>query len=389
MNAKLRRLRLLHLVGLLAMLAPIWSLTAPADKLPDSDRCEICSEWFTNKAYLVEDPIRQVKKHICLKCSKSKTVCSICGLAANPKTLRRLDDKRILCELDAKDAILAEQEARDIFQEVKRDIQRLLAHWKPLPDTNVTAYLVSHDDFIKEYQRRPSMDNPEKLLGLTRSQSDDGTNYMHRIYLLSGTRKPQFLATCAHEYTHAWLQEHSTPARTLNKDTTEGFCELMAWKYITGKNDKIEVTRILENEYTRGQIDALIAADQRYQFHRVIDWIHLGVDSWLDKDKLERLLLLKEEPEPETPAVPLWQQTTMRTPVPAVLTLRGIFANGSRRFALVNDRTLEGNEEAKVRLGATNVLVRCLEIRDASVLLRVAGSNAPVELTLAPAKTKR
>ena len=369
------------------LLAPIWIHAAPETKAPD--RCEICKEYFTDKIYVAEDPIRQVKKHICLKCTKSKTVCSICGLAANPKTLRRLDDKRILCELDAKDAVLTEPEAREIFQEVKRDIQRLLSHWSPLPDTNVTAYLVNRDDFNKEYERKPSMDNPEKLLGLTRSQAEDGTNYQHRIYLLSGTRKPQFLATCAHEYTHAWLDEHSTPARTLNKDTVEGFCELIAWKYMTEKHDKFEITRILENEYTRGQIDALIAADQRYQFNRVIDWIHLGVDSWLDKDKLERLLDLKEKPEPETPAIPLWQQTTVRTPVPDALTLRGIFVNAGRRFVLINDRTFERNEEAKVRLGSTNVLVRCLEIRDRSVLVRVAGSSAPIELALPPNKPKK
>ena len=97
------------------------------------------------------------------------------------------------------------------------------------------------------------------------------------------------MATCAHEYTHTWLNEHGDKTRTLNKDTVEGFCELMAWKYVAGRNDKAELNRILENSYTRGQIHSLIAAEQRYQFYRVIDWIHRGEDSWLDKDKLERL----------------------------------------------------------------------------------------------------
>ena len=71
-------------------------------------------------------------------------------------------------------------------------VQRMLAHWSPLPDANITPYLVNRDDFIKEFQRKPSVENPEKLLGLTHSTTRDGTNYDHRIYLLSGILKPQF-----------------------------------------------------------------------------------------------------------------------------------------------------------------------------------------------------
>lgn len=350
-------------------------------------RCEICQEPFVDNIYVVDDPIRQVKKHICLACSKSKVICSACGLAANPRTLRKLSDGRILCELDVNGAVLSEFEAREIFQEVKRDVQRMLAHWAPLPDTNITAYLVDRNDFIKEYRRKPSMDDPDRLLGLTRSDSDDGTNYDHRVYLLSGVLKPQFMATCAHEYTHTWLNEHSDKTRTLHKDTGEGFCELMAWKYVAAKDDRAELNRILDNTYTRGQVEALIAAEQRYQFYRVIDWIHRGVDSWLDNDKLERLLVLKEAAAEELPAV-LWAQPAVLTRVPDTLVLRGVSGTGARRLAFVNDQTLEKNEQARVRVGGSNVLVRCLEIRERSVVLRLDGRSEPLELFLPRANGK-
>jgi hypothetical protein len=365
-----------------ALLLPSVWLVHGATAAEAPTRCEICQAPFVDSIYVVEDPIRQVKKHICLACSKSKVICSACGLAANPKTLRKLGDGRILCDLDARGAVLSESEARDIFQEVKRDVQRMLAHWTPLPDTNITAYLVNRDDFIKEFRRKPSFDDPERLLGLTRSDTDDGTNYDHRIYLLSGVLKPQFMATCAHEYTHTWLNEHSDKARTLHKDTAEGFCELMAWKYVAARNDKSELNRILDNTYTRGQVDALIAAEQRYQFYRVIDWVQRGVDSWLDIDKLERLLALKEAAPDEPPGIPWQQQPVVLTRVPDKLVLRSISGAATRRFALVNDTTLEKNERARVRVGGSNVLVRCMEIRERSVLLRLDDQSAPVELFL-------
>ena len=372
---------------LFVLSALCWLRAAIGGEAPT--RCEICREAFTESIYVVTDPIRQVKKHICLKCSKSRTVCSICGLAANPKTLRKLDDGRILCELDSKGAVLSEEEARAIFQEVKRDVQGIFNRFGPFPDTNITAYLVSRDDFIKEYHRKPSVDDPEKLLGLTRTEYAGGSNQTHYIYLLSGVLRPQFMATCAHEYTHTWLNEHSDMARTLNKDTVEGFCELIAWKYTASKGYKIEVARILENEYTRGQVHALIAAEEQYQFYRVIDWIQRGVDSWVDKDRLERLLQLKEKPADDSPATPLWQQSTVRTTVPDILTLRGVSKSGGKRFALVNDRTFETGESLRVRVGASNVVVRCIEIHDDAVTLEVGNDKKQTKLILAPTATRK
>jgi len=154
----------------------------------------------------------------------------------------------------------------------------------------------------------------------------------------------------------------------------------VAWKYVAAKNDKSELDRILENNYTRGQIHALIAAEQRYQFYRVIDWIHRGEDSWLDKDKLERLLALKATPASERPIVP--------TPVPDTLVLRNLSGTGNRRLALVNNQTLAKGEETRVRIGRTNVSVRCLEIRDRSVVLSVGGRAEPMELFLASDTSK-
>lgn len=372
-------------------LVALWMLCGPGQAVGAEPpaRCEICNGPFNDSIYLVTDPVRQVKKFICLKCSKSQTICSICRLAANPRTMQKLEDGRILCDLDSKGAVLDEREALALFQEVKRDVQGIFSRFGPFPEANITAYLVNRTDFIKEYFRKPSVDDPEKLLGLTRTLSQGGSNHTHHIYLLSGILRDQFMSVCAHEYTHAWLNERSTPARTMTKDTEEGFCELIAWKYSMSKGHKLEAARILENEYTRGQVHAMIAAEERYQFYRVVDWLERGVDSWIDGDRLEQVLRLKDKAGDDYSIVPLWQQITVPTTVPDTLILRGISTIGVRRFALVNDRTLDKGESGKVRVGTSNVVVRCVEIRDTSVLLEVGDDKKPLHLFLSPAALKK
>jgi hypothetical protein len=176
----------------------------------------------------------------------------------------------------------------------------------------------------------------------------------------------------------------------VHKDTVEGFCELMSWKYMTGRGDTQEVSRILENGYTRGQVHALIAAEAKYQFYRVIHWIHQGEDSWLEIDKIERLLAVKDNNDPDNPAdpgEPAWRQRTVSTRVPNALLLKGVSGKGDRRFALINNQTLERGETARVRIGSSNLLVRCLEIGERSVRVQVGELKEVIELSLSPQKT--
>src|ERR1051326_1927887 len=53
-----------------------------------------------------------------------------------------------------------------------------------------------------------------------------------------------------------------------------------------------------------------------------------------------------------------------------------------RQYALINNCTLQKNEEGKVRLGVTNVVVRCLEITQNSVVLQQRGSREKIQLSL-------
>jgi len=64
------------------------------------------------------------------------------------------------------------------------------------------------------------------------------------------------------------------------------------------------------------------------------------------------------------------------------LVLKGISGAKDRRFALVNNQTLAKGDTAVVKLEDKSVKVRCLEIRERSVVLIVDGQTEPRELAL-------
>ena len=64
------------------------------------------------------------------------------------------------------------------------------------------------------------------------------------------------------------------------------------------------------------------------------------------------------------------------------LVLKNISGAKSHRFALVNNQTLAAGESARVKLGDGEVKVRCLEIRDRSVVVAVDGQEGSRELVL-------
>ena len=99
------------------------------------------------------------------------------------------------------------------------------------------------------------------------------------------------MAVCAHEYTHAWMGENVNRERKLllDRDTVEGFCELMAYKYMESRQETFEMQNITKNNYTKGQIEVLIEADRKYGFDTVMDWIKSGEDNKLDMANLDRV----------------------------------------------------------------------------------------------------
>jgi hypothetical protein len=342
--------------------------------------CDICSI-EVQEFSVFEDKFHHRNQFVCDKCIKLTTRCLTCKVFVLPARGLVLPDGRVFCPEDSKDIVMDENRAGELFAEARQEIQTVLKDYPPVPDKNMQIHLVTREEFNKEYRRTPSIDDPSRLLGLTMSRFETNEAWSHEIYLLHGLTRDEFLAVSAHEYTHTWMTERNKQHRQLHKDTLEGFCELMAHKFTSKMKFTNATQRILDNDYTHGQIQALLAAEEKLRFHRLVEWIADGVDSWVDKDKLNRLTALREpdEPSAELSFNPPPQAVT---PVPDTLVLKGISGSARRRFALVNNATLQEGEEARVRVGTSNILVRCLAILDDRVRLQLAGQTNAVELRL-------
>ena len=90
-------------------------------------------------------------------------------------------------------------------------------------------------------------------------------------------------------------------------------------------------------------------------------------------------------PAPKTPEpeLPLYGGAPAAPPAKFTdLVLKGISGTKDRRFALLNNQTLAVGDTAVVKLEDGSVKVRCLEIRERSVLVAVDGQTEPREIPL-------
>jgi hypothetical protein len=199
--------------------------------------------------------------------------------------------------------------------------------------------------------------------------------------LLYGLTRERMISVSAHEYAHTWL--HENVRRKLNHSATEGFCDWIAYKIVESKS-AVEARALYQSAYSQGQSRAFIAAEKEYGFYRVMDWVKNGIDPELDPRQLDRVLALRDRGTESTPPVVAAVASGPTAPRanPTNLVLKGLSGSPARRFALINDETFMANEQGKVRLFDSNLVVRCLEIRNDSVLVQVAGENGPRLLKL-------
>jgi hypothetical protein len=339
-------------------------------------QCVVCQQPIAQRVYLFTSPYLDEKQPVCGGCAELETACSVCLLPIRGSHIK-LADGRLLCEGERHQCVLTDDALQEVFSDVKRDLFKMLAGQGTLPDRNLTVQLAGRPDLdrLTRVQRFPHDRN--LTMGLTQSRRK-GASFEHRILVLHGVRKSRAAAICAHEYTHAWLCQNIPEGRMIESDTVEGFCELVAYKLMTDRNEAVEKKVILDNSYTSGQIHSLVKAEDRYRFYEIVKWIKTGVDVKIDGANTGRVLVRKRDEEPISVA---WQPVKP-TAVPDTLVLRGISGTPQRRFALVNDATLMKGDQAKVRVGNTNVVVQCLDITDTSVVLSVNKSPERTELFL-------
>jgi TPR repeat protein len=64
------------------------------------------------------------------------------------------------------------------------------------------------------------------------------------------------------------------------------------------------------------------------------------------------------------------------------LTLKGISGSGNRRFAMINDQTFSPGDQLPVKVADKKLKVRCIEIRERSVIVTIEGEEGQKELAV-------
>lgn len=346
------------------------------------DNCAVCGMPIENLYFFWEDKVAGGKKAICEKCAVLTTTCYLCSLPVK-KDFTELPDGRILCARDVKSAVLDDHAAEQICREVKDALDRLFSRFVTFPGTNVTIALADRVNLQELFKFAGNDAVCPNVWGYYQSKTNDH-HLAHDIHLLSGLPKASLKATCAHEYTHAWMHESVSPQRqkSLSGDATEGFCELISYLLMEAQNEENQIGVIKSNGYTRGQIHLFLQAERRFGFNEVVEWVQFGEDDRLMKDDLMRVRRVALPRRTNAAITSFSLQSAESPPSPDTLVLKGIKWSKTRSMAIINDRTFEAQETSLVHVGKTNVAIRCLAIQEDSVVIQVVGSGERQTLKL-------
>lgn len=366
----------------LAFVAWLASLVWGSRLLGDPGHCELCGGVIGDMVYTVHDKVTEEKKLVCHDCITCTTLCFICGLPVRTSGTD-LPDGRTICARDAKAAVLNEERAKEICLETRDSLDRLFSRFLAFPSTNLTVGIVDRVTLQGMFKFAGNDYECPNVWGYLQTTTNHG-QLEHKMSLLSALPIGLFKATCAHEYGHAWLNEHLSAERRkkLSQDATEGFCELTAYLLMDSQNEEAAKKQIRLNAYTRGQVHVFIEAERRYGFNDVVDWMKYGTEDRLKAEDPGGVRVIEAPRHRPPPAASSLIANPEPTPVPNVLALKGISGTRTRPLALINDHTFEVNEEAGVRVGASNVTIRCLAIREDAVRIRLKGSGEEQELRL-------
>jgi len=351
------------------------------------DQCAVCGAILGDKVYIVTDAVTHQKRQICGDCVNLPKTCFRCGLPVK-KDYTELADGRALCARDVKNAVLDDDVARETIIKVQDELDRLFSRFISFPATNLDTAVVDRVNLTALFAIPGRDYECPNILGYTQSKTN-GHGMAHKISVLSGLPKGELEAVCAHELTHAWVFENVSASRRkmLGSDAHEGFCELVAYLLMDSHGDDEAKDTILQNRYTRGQIDLFIEAERRFGFNEIVEWMKQGQDSSLHKEDLNRVRDLElATSKPATnelaSALPGLLRTSMPPAAPRGFILKGISWTPNRPSCVINNRTFEMNEQGSVRIDGTNAVIRCLAIRQDGARIRLMNSGQERELVL-------
>lgn len=352
------------------------------------DTCAVCGEPIYGTEWILTDQVTGQKELACSNCVFNLPRCYLCGLPIRKGDEVKLPDGRYLCARDAKTAVMDADSARQVCATVKEDLDQQFSRFTSFP-TNVDVAVIDRIDVDSMFGTSGHDFESPDLLGCIQPVTLDGVKRYH-MSLMIGLPLSDLKETCAHEYSHAWVGENVSPERhaRIDRDAEEGFCEMMGYLLMDAQGEEAEKQRVLANNYTRGQVQVFIAAEQRYGFDDVLDWMRYGVTSRLDQDRLDEVRDVQMPPAGVIPATHA-RAIPFAAIVPSqpaagrstAIHLQGIIWGGTP-VAIINGHSFYVSDVNDVRLNGTNVSIRCESIEPRRVRIQNLSSGKSQELEL-------
>jgi hypothetical protein len=311
---------------------------------------------------------------VCEDCYHLENHCSICGLPIG-KDYVKTGDGRYICKFDRKNAVLDVDEAKEVFTDVRRDLIGLFGSTYALQYPDVTVSL-----FDVGYWSEAGRSDGLHKFGFASTRKTRSGDCTHEVVMLSGRLRTELSATAAHEYTHLWINENRPASHEIDPDTTEGICELCAYKLMESRGDTNEEEKILANPYTHGEIKKLVALEKEQSMPYILKWVKNGTTGTPEMESSTLAAPVR---------LPVMAFTNVAAPLPATLTLNGLMLNGRNRQAIISGVTFSEGESKSVPLRNQTLRARCVAIHGTNVVLKVEGMTNQVVLQMSEKEFSR
>jgi len=373
-------------VKIFLLLVAVVAALVPGKVFASGYFCEVCNKELGLSVYLCKDEITLKKKEVCSYCTYRMPACFLCSVPVytNISDYLAFDDGRVLCKRDAATAVADGKEGGGISREVRDWMEREFSRFMDFPDTNYTLTMVDRPTLETSF-KFPGRDwTCPDIWGTTQKLTNNGVvNF--EVNILAGLPLALLKHTAAHELAHVWLMENVPPGRyrQLDRDANEGFCELLAWIVDETCPDADLKAYMRRNLYTRGQIDLYLDAHRRSGMNDIVDWLKYGVDKRLVAGEIGQIT--KVAMPVKTNAVAATNGPGLITSAPvlpeyAAIILQGVTWSEKMPLALINGKTLAVNEEGRIKVGGTNLMIRCVAIERTLVRIQAGGEERELKL---------
>jgi hypothetical protein len=305
---------------------------------------------------------------ICDNCAKLENRCSLCSLPIRDGDGSvKTGDGRFICKFDKTNAVLDADQAREVFEDARRDLLNLFGPDFALQYPDVTVRL-----FDVDYWSDKGRENGLHKFGFASTRKTPGGQCTHEVVLLSGRLRDEIAAAAAHEYTHLWINENLPPDRKPAVDTVEAICELAAYKLMESRSLPEQQRKILDNSYTHGEIKNLVEVEKQNGVNSVLNWVKSGTTETLDTTA--------SFASAGSPASVFMYLPP--PPLPEALKFGGLIVLGQKLQAVINGVAFSPGDTKRVKLRDKTVLVHCREVHRGEVVLEVNGRAGPVTLKM-------